>query len=212
MPSKIIARILGFALSICLFVTSAGCGGGKTAEPVERKELDIAQIAKEEAVAGQFTLTADNSAKADEYLLGLSKVSFKEFEDYGDYVISRKIVEEPELINTDQYTDTIYPGAIIKGASLSSGNYALSTLSRTPITISGTFPTTDPDGLIAEVADPNIGTVRQAVNYLVSKNLENDTSAGISFTLNEIKSTADLSLNMGIHGGNQAVKGKLEVA
>lgn len=115
----------------------------------------------------------------------------------GDYVCSIKRYKAApgydELFLMDPTTDVIYPGAIIKGESIPTGEYIPIIADRKPMTISVSLQNIvgSPSRTVEE---PKLSTVREALNDILSSDVTGATPAKISFEIENVYSEEQLSL------------------
>ncbi len=104
-----------------------------------------------------------------------------------------------ELALFDNTSAVIWPGAIIKGESISPGNYTPVLVKRAPITIWTTFRAFEDvkAKVSATVNNPNGATLAQAVRDLMAQNIKGATEAKISFTKQFVYSEEELKLAIG---------------
>lgn len=118
-------------------------------------------------------------------------------ETSGDYVCSVKRYKAApgydELFLMDPTTDVIYPGAIIKGESIPTGEYIPVVADRKPMTISVSLQNIagSPSRTIEE---PKLSTVREALNDILSADVTGATPAKVSFEIEEVYSEQQLSI------------------
>lgn len=118
----------------------------------------------------------------------------------GDYVCSVKRYKAApgydELFLMDPTSDVIYPGAIIKGESIPTGEYIPILADRKPMTISVSLQNIagSPSRTIEQ---PKLSTVREAINDILSADVTGATPAKVSFEIEEIYSEEQLALAVG---------------
>jgi thiol-activated cytolysin len=90
-------------------------------------------------------------------------------------------------------TDVIYPGAIIKGESIPTGEYIPIVADRKPMTISVSLQniTGSPSRNIEE---PKLSTVREALNDILSADVTGATPAKVNFTIEDVYSSQQLAI------------------
>jgi thiol-activated cytolysin len=115
----------------------------------------------------------------------------------GDYVCSVKRYKAApgydEMFLMDPTTDVIYPGAIIKGESIPTGEYIPIVADRKPMTISVSLQNIagSPSRTVEE---PKLSSVRDALNDILSADVTGATPAKISFEIENVYSEEQLSL------------------
>ena len=115
----------------------------------------------------------------------------------GDYVCSVKRYKAApgydELFLMDPTTDVIYPGAIIKGESIPTGEYIPIISDRKPMTISVSLQNIG-GSPSRTVEEPKLSTVREALNDILSADVTGATPARLSFEIENVYSEEQLSL------------------
>ena len=98
----------------------------------------------------------------------------------------------------DPQIDVIYPGALIDGSSILTGDYRPVNIARGPITIYTKFMNKD-GGLSKTVANPNGATINQAIKELLyDDNVNGATPAKVHFEVKEIVDRDQLDLELGV--------------
>ncbi len=102
-----------------------------------------------------------------------------------------------ELFTLDPTTDVIYPGALLIGGSIPTGEYIGISAKRAPITISSSLVGITGSSSIV-IDDPNkLSEVREGVNTLLSQEVTGATPAEISLDISEIYSEEHMSVEVG---------------
>ncbi|WP_298345643.1 thiol-activated cytolysin family protein [uncultured Algibacter sp.] len=101
-----------------------------------------------------------------------------------------------EMILLDPTSDVIYPGAMLKGESIPTGEYIGITGGRAPITLSVSLENLNgkPSALIE---NPNINTVREGVKDMLQQGVTGSTAAKVNFTTEEVYSEEHLNIALG---------------
>lgn len=101
-----------------------------------------------------------------------------------------------EMILLDPTSDVIYPGAMLKGESIPTGEYIGINGGRAPITLSVSLSNLNgkPSTIIE---NPRIDTVREGVKDLLQQGVSGSTSAKINFTTEEVYSEEHLNVALG---------------
>lgn len=101
-----------------------------------------------------------------------------------------------EMILLDPTSDVIYPGAMLKGESIPTGEYIGITGNRAPITLSVSLENLN--GKPSTVIDnPNISTVREGVKDMLQQGVTGSASAKVNFTTEEVFSEEHLNVALG---------------
>ncbi|WP_025744013.1 thiol-activated cytolysin family protein [Aquimarina pacifica] len=101
-----------------------------------------------------------------------------------------------EMILLDPTSDVIYPGAMLKGESIPTGEYIGITGGRAPITLSCSLENLNgkPSTVIE---NPNISTVREGVKDMLQQGVTGSASAKVNFTTEEVYSEEHLNIALG---------------
>ncbi|MFI1743820.1 thiol-activated cytolysin family protein [Thalassobellus sediminis] len=101
-----------------------------------------------------------------------------------------------EMILLDPTSDVIYPGAMLKGESIPTGEYIGITGNRAPITLSVSLENLNgkPSTIIE---NPNISTVREGVKNMLQQGVTGSASAKVNFTTEEVYSEEHLNVALG---------------
>ncbi|WP_298533857.1 thiol-activated cytolysin family protein [uncultured Algibacter sp.] len=101
-----------------------------------------------------------------------------------------------EMILLDPTSDVIYPGAMLKGESIPTGEYIGITGGRAPITLSVSLESLNgkPSTVIE---NPNLNTVREGVKDMLQQGVTGSASAELVFTTEEVHSEEHLSVALG---------------
>jgi thiol-activated cytolysin len=106
-----------------------------------------------------------------------------------------------ELFLLDPTSDVIYPGALIKGESVTTGEYIPIIADRAPITISISLENIGGTPK-ADVENPTLSSVRAAIVDILNSNVNGNTPAKISFEIQEVHSSEQLKLAIGANYSN----------
>jgi len=107
-----------------------------------------------------------------------------------------------EFFLLDPTTDVIYPGAMLLGNSIPTGEYTPITYERNPITISISLPTTNQTSPVTEVINPKLSSVRTAVNELMDGMQISATPAYMQLSKTQTYSQGGLSRSIGVSYGD----------
>ncbi|PIA77793.1 hypothetical protein BFR04_10230 [Gaetbulibacter sp. 4G1] len=101
-----------------------------------------------------------------------------------------------EMILLDPTSDVIYPGAMLKGESIPTGEYIGINGGRAPITLSVSLENLNgkPSTVIE---NPSLDTVREGVKDMLQQGVTGSTAAKINFTTEEVYSEEHLSVALG---------------
>ncbi|MEL0456149.1 thiol-activated cytolysin family protein [Flavobacteriaceae bacterium SZ-1-7] len=167
----------------------------------------------ESATNDDNNVVPDETAKAiNDFLASLSnftqpEVSGEEFieevskerEGQTQECVVKKYKMSPgfsEMILLDPTSDVIYPGAMLKGESIPTGEYIGITGNRAPITLSVSLENLNgkPSTVIE---NPRIDTVREGVKNLLQQGVSGSASAAVNFTTEEVYSEEHLNVALG---------------
>ncbi|MDF0705768.1 MAG: thiol-activated cytolysin family protein [Bacteroidota bacterium] len=102
-----------------------------------------------------------------------------------------------EMFTLDPTTDVIYPGALLNGESITSGEYIGINASRAPITVSTSLSNISGSPSIV-IEDPNqLSEVRAGINELLSREVTGATPAQVSLDITEVHSEQHMSVAIG---------------
>ncbi|TXG39653.1 thiol-activated cytolysin family protein [Seonamhaeicola maritimus] len=101
-----------------------------------------------------------------------------------------------EMILLDPTSDVIYPGAMLKGESIPTGEYIGINGGRAPITLSVSLENLNGKPS-AVVENPRLDTVREGVKNLLQQGVTGSASARVNFTTEEVYSEEHLSVALG---------------
>lgn len=127
----------------------------------------------------------------------------------GDYVCRVQKKQVTEVFNNnlllDPTTDVIWPGAIVDGSSIASGQYRPITDKRAPLTFSISLENIA-GSASKTVQSPTLSSVRDGVNELRRQTMQGATLANIIYEKEEIRSEEQLKLALGAHYNTGMVK------
>ncbi|MCP4131220.1 MAG: hypothetical protein GY754_09590 [bacterium] len=145
----------------------------------------------------QGMATLDQSYSGSEPVL--KNVAYSE-ED-GDYICSEKKYEAAAQFDTmlalDPQSDVIWPGSIVEGSSIASGEYAPIFGERGGLSFSISLSNID-GSPGREVSEAKLSNVREAINELLALKVTGSTTAKISFELVDVYSESQTTMDLGI--------------
>jgi thiol-activated cytolysin len=103
-----------------------------------------------------------------------------------------------ELTLMDPTTDVIFPGAMINGESIPSGEYIPIIADRAPINISVSLQNIV-GSPFRTIENPNLSSVRAAIHDIFNADVNGATPAQISFTMEEVHSEEQFNLAVGVN-------------
>lgn len=101
-----------------------------------------------------------------------------------------------ELLSLDPTADVIYPGALLKGESIPTGEYIPITSDRAPITLSASL-TNISGSPVVTIEDPKLSTVREGVKTILDQEVTGSTAARVSFEISQVYSEQQLNVAIG---------------
>lgn len=127
----------------------------------------------------------------------------------GDYVCSvTRYAAAPgysELFLMDPTTDVIYPGSIIYGDTITTGEYIPLVADRAPMGLSISLENIA-GSPARTVNDPKLSTVRTAINDILGSQVTGSTPARVAFSIEEVHSQNQLALSLAANYRNSAAK------
>jgi len=113
----------------------------------------------------------------------------------------RAAPEFSEVLALDANSDVVWPGAVIQGESVFSGDYVPFAGKRAPLTFSISLENIQ-GKRFAAVESPRLSAIRQAVGDILAQNLAGSTPARVSFSIEEVHDEGQLALAVGAGAGN----------
>ncbi len=111
-----------------------------------------------------------------------------------------------EMLALDPTTDVIFPGAILKGETIPTGEYVPIVADRAPITLSASL-TNITGSPVVEITDPKLSTVREGIKTgILDQEVTGATAAKVNFSISEVYSEEHLKLAMGTNYRSAATK------
>jgi len=101
-----------------------------------------------------------------------------------------------EMLALDPSTDVIYPGAMLKGESIPTGEYIGINGGRAPITLSISLENINGSASV-EIDEPDLDGVRNGLNELLNQGVNGATPAELNFTVEEVYSEEHLDIALG---------------
>jgi thiol-activated cytolysin len=126
---------------------------------------------------------------------------------YECYVQEFEVAAEfNEQISLNPTSDILWPGAILDGATIETGEYVPILAARQPVTISVSLENIE--NVSTTVADPKLSTMRQAIADILSQEVTGATAATVTSEIQEVYSESQLDIALGVSykSGVAAVK------
>ncbi|TMU56606.1 thiol-activated cytolysin family protein [Flagellimonas algicola] len=116
-----------------------------------------------------------------------------------------------EMLSLDPANGVIYPGAMLKGESIPTGEYVGLNGGRAPITLSISLENINGTASV-EVEDPDLDGVRNSVNSLLAQGVDGATPADLNFTIQEVHSQEhlDIALRANYRDRNRDISGSFD--
>ncbi|RRQ48426.1 hypothetical protein DZC72_12010 [Maribacter algicola] len=103
-----------------------------------------------------------------------------------------------EMFTLDPTTDVIYPGALLKGETIPTGEYQRISGARAPITISASLQNIA--NVKVTIEDPDkLSNVRQGIADLLNQEVNGATAAAINLEIEEVHSAQHLEASVGVN-------------
>lgn len=110
-----------------------------------------------------------------------------------------------ELLSLDPTTDVIYPGALLQGESIPTGEYIPITGDRAPITLSASLTNINGSPVV-DIVDPKLSTVREGIKTILDQEVTGATPARVSFEITQVYSEQQLNVAIGANYRSAGVK------
>jgi len=117
-----------------------------------------------------------------------------------------------ELFMLDPTTDVIYPGALLKGESIPTGEYIAINAERAPITVSTSFSNITGSPSVT-IENPNkLSTVRAGINELLAREVTGATPANLVVEESEVYSEQHMAVAIGANyrGLTKSIGGSID--
>ncbi|MBT8308463.1 MAG: thiol-activated cytolysin family protein, partial [Maribacter sp.] len=101
-----------------------------------------------------------------------------------------------QMLSLDPTSDVIYPGAMLKGESIPTGEYIGINGGRAPITLSVSLQNINGTASV-DIEDPQLDNVRNGVNSLLAQGVSGATPAKLNFTIEQVYSEEHLDIALG---------------
>ena len=110
-----------------------------------------------------------------------------------------------EMLALDPTSDVIYPGALIQGASIPTGEYIPIVADRDSLTLSISLQNLAGSPVV-KVGNPKLSTVRAGVKTILDKEVTGATPAKINYEITQVYSKEQLNLAIGANYRSAATK------
>jgi thiol-activated cytolysin len=103
-----------------------------------------------------------------------------------------------ELLALDPTSDVIYPGALVKGESIPTGEYLPIIANRDSITLSISLQNIA-GSPVARIKDPKLSAVREGIKKILDQEVTGATPAKIDYEISQVYSREHLNLALGVN-------------
>ncbi len=103
-----------------------------------------------------------------------------------------------ELLALDPTSDVIYPGALVKGESIPTGEYLPIVANRDSITLSISLQNITGSPTI-KIGDPKLSSVREGIKKILDQEVNGATPAKINYEISQVYSKEQLNLALGVN-------------
>lgn len=119
--------------------------------------------------------------------------------------------EYDEQLILNPTSDVLWPGAIIDGNTIDTGEYVPIVVDRNPVTISVSLINIE-GAKSRTVADPKLSTMREAISDILSSEVTGATEARVTFEVVDVHSESQLDLALGVsyNSGTVNVKNQFD--
>ena len=174
--------------AVALALSLAACAGGG---PLEEENSDSAEIDR--------YISNIERAPVPEPGKVFGPLSTPELE--GDYTCTKQQVQETRnydsLVAYAANSEALWPGAILAGSSLDTGDLVPLPFDRKPMTFSVSLVNLDGDNAVT-LDEPKLSTYRTALADILGADIDGSTPANLSSDIQEIQSEKQLGLALGI--------------
>ncbi|QLG46400.1 thiol-activated cytolysin family protein [Costertonia aggregata] len=202
---KTYIKILSSFLITILLLIPVGCSkedvsditeplSGKKAENFNALMASLPSFNQPEEVSEPDILDEDPPARDDE------EPSLECFTTYYKHAPGFN-----DMLALDPSTDVIFPGAILKGESIPTGEYIPIVADRAAITLSASLTNINGSPVV-KVTDPKLSTVREEVKSILDQEVTGATPARINFEISEVYTKEQLNLAIGANYRSAAAK------
>ncbi|NER15638.1 thiol-activated cytolysin family protein [Spongiivirga citrea] len=103
-----------------------------------------------------------------------------------------------EMLTLDPSTDVIYPGAMLKGETIPTGEYVGINLDRTPITLSASL-TNISGSPVVTIENPTLSTVREGIKQILDQEVTGATAAKINYEITQVYNEKHIDVAIGVN-------------
>lgn len=186
---KILSQVLIFSLSLVICFSCSEEDGlekqlieEEEAEKINQELMQLQSFSQPDEISSPELLNEDDPIRDNEFECIVKK--YKAAPGYDEMMI------------LDPTSDVIYPGAMLKGESIPTGEYIGINGGRAPITLSVSLENIDGKSYV-EIEKPVLSEVRNEVSNLLKQGVKGSTPAELSFTVEEVYSEEHLDIALG---------------
>jgi thiol-activated cytolysin len=186
---KILSQVLIFSLSLVICFSCSEDDGlekqlieEEEAEKINQELMQLQSFSQPDEISAPELLNEDDPIRDNEFECIVKK--YKAAPGYDEMMI------------LDPTSDVIYPGAMLKGESIPTGEYIGINGGRAPITLSVSLENIDGKSYV-EIEKPVLSEVRNEVSNLLKQGVTGSTPAELSFTVEEVYSEEHLDIALG---------------
>lgn len=186
---KILRQVLIFSLSLVICFSCSEEDGlekqlieEEEAEQINQELMQLQSFSQPDEISTPELLKEDDPIRDNEFECIVKK--YKAAPGYDEMMI------------LDPTSDVIYPGAMLKGESIPTGEYIGINGGRAPITLSVSLENIDGTSSV-EIEKPELSEVRNGVSSLLKQGVTGSTPAELSFTVEEVYSEEHLDIALG---------------
>ncbi|NJN26456.1 MAG: hypothetical protein HC819_11005 [Cyclobacteriaceae bacterium] len=110
-----------------------------------------------------------------------------------------------EMLALDPTSDVIYPGALVIGESIPTGEYLPLVAERDSITLSISLENLSGSPVV-KIGDPKLSTVREGVKKILDQEVTGGTPAKINYSISQVHTKEQLNLALGANYRSAATK------
>lgn len=103
-----------------------------------------------------------------------------------------------EMLTLDPSTDVIYPGALLKGETIPTGEYVGINLSRKPITLSASL-TNISGSPVVTIENPTLSTVREGIKQILDQEVTGATAAKVNYEITQVYNEQHIDVAIGVN-------------
>lgn len=189
-----ITNIIYGMLFVSIVFSCSGCSSESVTDGAVISEEQQNQINEYLASLAVFSQPAESGQELLE-----EETPERDTEDVRLECVVKRYKSSPgfsEMILLDPTSDVIYPGAMLKGESIPTGEYIGINGGRAPITLSVSLENLNGKPSTT-IENPKLDTVREGVKNMLQQGVTGSTAAKVNFTTEEVYSEQHLDVALG---------------